>query len=252
MTGDDTHARFEEAEEVGRNPSCLLLMIEEWVDQYDGRARVVSEIVWPGRSKAEAAEGLRHEALLNHALADTHATVLSPFDGHLDDAVLAGAEMTHPTVVEGGRRRPSASYRDPLAMQFGELWPLPPPPPQASEHPLEGSLAELRHALTDDPALGSLTTQRRCDLVLAVNEAANNAVRHGDGDCMTRVWNEDDEVVTEVSSPSGIVDAMAGCRRPAADALEGRGLWLINQLCDLVELRSDGAETTLRMHVKRG
>jgi hypothetical protein len=32
--------------------------------------------------------------------------------------------------------------------------------------------------------------------------------------------------------------------------MEGRGLWLINQLCDLVELRSDGSGTTLRMHVR--
>jgi len=43
---------------------------------------------------------------------------------------------------------------------------------------------------------------------------------------------------------------MAGRRRPAADAAAGRGLWLINQLCDLVELRSGAAGTTLRMHIR--
>jgi hypothetical protein len=43
---------------------------------------------------------------------------------------------------------------------------------------------------------------------------------------------------------------MAGRRRPAADALEGRGLWLINQLCDLVEMRSDPSGMTVRMHVR--
>jgi anti-sigma regulatory factor (Ser/Thr protein kinase) len=121
---------------------------------------------------------------------------------------------------------------------------------QVSEHPLDGSLFELRHAVAEDPALRSLSSGRRTDLVLAVNEAATNAVRYGEGDCVTRVWHERGEVVTEVSSRSGIADVTAGCRRPAADALEGRGLWLINQLCDLVELRSDGAETTLRMHVR--
>ena len=97
--------------------------------------------------------------------------------------------------------------------------------------------------------LGSLSAQRRSDLVFAINEAASNAVKHGNVTCMTRIWHEGDEVVTEVSSPSGIPDVMAGRRRPAADALQGRGLWLINQLCDLVELRSGTSGTTLRMHV---
>jgi anti-sigma regulatory factor (Ser/Thr protein kinase) len=135
-------------------------------------------------------------------------------------------------------------------MRFGELWPLAPAPGHVSEHPLDGSLSELRHAVAEDPALNSLSPARRTDLVLAVNEAATNAVRHGDGECMTRVWHERGEVVTEVSSHPGIADVAAGCRRPPTDALDGRGLWLINQLCDLVELRSDAVEMTLRMHVR--
>ena len=46
-------------------------------------------------------------------------------------------------------------------------------------------------------------------------------------------------------------DACAGRRRPRWDSTDGRGLWLINQVCDLVELRSRGGETVLRMHVTR-
>jgi anti-sigma regulatory factor (Ser/Thr protein kinase) len=250
VAGDAVDARFVNVERVGRNPSCLLPMIEEWVSSHAGRARVVSEVVWPGRREAEAAEALRQEALLNHALAGTEATVLSPFDGRrLDEAVLAGVEMTHPTVLESGRRRASASYRDPESMHFGELWPLPPAPQQASEHPLDGSLADLRHAVAEDPALAALPAERRHDLVFAVNEVATNAVRHGDGECMTRIWSERDEVVIEVSFHTRLEDVLAGCRRPPADARDGRGLWLINQLCDLVELRTDGGETTLRMHI---
>ena len=66
-------ARCEDLQEVGRNPSCLLEMIEEWVASHDGRARVVSEVVWPGRSHAESVEALRHEALVNHALAGSES-----------------------------------------------------------------------------------------------------------------------------------------------------------------------------------
>jgi anti-sigma regulatory factor (Ser/Thr protein kinase) len=252
VVGDEVgEIRFEDLGRVGRNPGRVLPMIEEWVVAHSGRARVVSEVVWPGRSYAESIEGLRHEALVNYALADSEAKVMSPFDAeHLDPDVLAGVEMTHPTVLDGGRRRASIAYRDPLAVPFDELWPLPEPPGPVSEHPLQGSLLDLRHAVADDPALGSLSAQRRSDLVLAVNEAATNAVRHGDDECLTRIWHEGDEVVTEVSMHTGIPDVMAGRRRPPADALDGRGLWLINQVCDLVELRSTPSGTTLRLHVR--
>lgn len=244
-------ARLEDVEEVGRNPSCLLSMIEDWVASHDGHARVVSEVVWPGRPRAEAIEALRHEAVVNHALAGSSATVMSPFDVQgLDEDILAGVEMTHPTVVEDGRRRAGSAYTDPMSAAFGELWPLDAPAGPVSEHTLDGSLMDLRRIIAGDPALETLSAERRSDLVLAVNEAASNAVKHGDATCTTRIWHDGDEVVTEVSSPSGIPDVMAGRRRPAADAVDGRGLWLINQICDLVELRSGTSGTTLRMHVK--
>src|ERR1039458_9512059 len=85
----DTEASFADMEEVGRNPSCLLPMIEDWMNDHGGRARVVSEAIWPGRSYPETAECLRHEALLNQALADADAAILSPYDAaHLDSETL--------------------------------------------------------------------------------------------------------------------------------------------------------------------
>jgi hypothetical protein len=36
---------------------------------------------------------------------------------------------------------------------------------------------------------------------------------------------------------------------PPRTADRGRGLWLVNQLCDLVELRSDEEETVVRLHM---
>lgn len=244
-------ARWEDAEQVGRNPGRLVAMIEEWVASHDGHARVVSEAVWPGRSRAEAMEALRQGALVDHTLAGSGATIMSTFDAqHLDEDILDGVEMTHPTVVVGGERRAGATYTDPLSMASGEMWPLQDPTGSVSEHPLDGSLGELRRAIADDPVLGSLPADRRSDLVFAINEAASNAVRHGHDTCTTRIWHDGDEVVSEVSSASRINDVMAGRHRPPADALQGRGLWLINQLCDLVEIRSGTSGTTLRMHVK--
>jgi hypothetical protein len=78
----------------------------------------------------------------------------------------------------------------------------------------------------------------------------SNAVRHGDGHCRTRIWESGSSVVSEVSSKTTVSDTLAGRVRPPLDATDGRGLWLINQVCDLVELRSGADGMTLRMHVR--
>ena len=46
-----------------------------------------------------------------------------------------------------------------------------------------------------------------------------------------------------------IIDPQAGQRRPGPDATGGHGLWLVYQVCDLVEVRSDETGTTIRMHM---
>jgi anti-sigma regulatory factor (Ser/Thr protein kinase) len=250
--GEDAAAvRFEDMIEVGRNPACLLPMIEDWLDAHDRRARVISEPMWPERSYAETAECLRHEALLNHALADSAARILCPYDAvHLETVVLEGAESTHPWVRDAAGSRPSARYEDPLRGSLNERWPLDDPTEPTSEHIFAGDLRSLRRAVHADPFLDSLPRERREDVVFAINEAAANAVRHGDGRCTTRLWRDGRSVVSEVSFDTPVPDVLAGRRRPAPDASSGRGLWLINQVCDLVELRTDGAGTTLRMHVR--
>jgi anti-sigma regulatory factor (Ser/Thr protein kinase) len=236
--------------EVGRNPACLLGMLEEWMAAHPGRARVVSEPMWPQRSAAEAAECLRHEALLNDAFAKMPASFLCPYDAeHLAAEIIAGAEMTHPHLLDETGARPSGTYGDPLTLASGAAWPLHEPAGPVHEHPYDGDLRALRHDLAADPFVAELEATRREDLVFAVNEAVANAVRHGDGIATTRVWRDGDEIISEVNATSRFDDPYAGRRRPSADAPDGRGLWMINQLCDLVELRSDADGLHLRLHV---
>jgi anti-sigma regulatory factor (Ser/Thr protein kinase) len=251
LADDAADLRFEDMNEVGRNPAWILPMIQEWVDEHDGRARVISEPMWPERSYAETAECLRHEALLNHALAGTGARILCPYDAeHLDASVLEGAALTHPLLRDAAGSRLSERYEDPLGGWLSERWPLDDPTEPMSEHIFAGDLGSLRHAVAADPSLAGLTRERRDDVVFVVNEAVTNAVRHGDGRCTARLWHDGRSVVSEVSFDTPVPDVLAGRRRPRPDALSGRGLWLINQLCDLVELRSAAAGTTLRMHVR--
>jgi hypothetical protein len=63
------------------------------------------------------------------------------------------------------------------------------------------------------------------------------------------VWHDGNEIVCEIRDGGTIADPLVGTRRPAPDALGGHGLWLVRQVCDLVELNSDANGTTVRMHM---
>jgi anti-sigma regulatory factor (Ser/Thr protein kinase) len=239
-----------DAADAGRNPSRLIPVVLDWLADHGPRARVISESVWPGRGDPEVAECLRHEALVNVALAAEPVSVLCPFDAeHLDAEVVAGAHMTHPQVLDERGVRVSERYGDPLDLARGETWPQVDPSPPISDLHFEGDLWALRRSLAGDELLAVLAPGRREDLVFAVNEAVSNAVRHGDGTCRARVWRDGDRIVSEIETTTPIEDPLAGRRRPDVTATSGRGLWLINQLCDLVELRSGPRGASVRMHV---
>jgi anti-sigma regulatory factor (Ser/Thr protein kinase) len=243
--------RFEDMSELGHNPSCLISVYEAWIEEHEGRVRVVGEAVWPGRSYAEIVECLRHEALVNQALGASSAWLMCPYDAErLGSDTLAGAEMTHPQIVDSrGSRRPSPRYGDQLDVLAAAEWPQEPASEPVSELVFGGDLHSLRHAVAADPIASSLDLDRISDLVFVVNEAATNALRHGDGEYTTRLWHDGASVVSEVRTSSRVEDLMAGRRRPPVHGEGGRGLWLINQICDLVELRSCQEGTSLRMHM---
>jgi anti-sigma regulatory factor (Ser/Thr protein kinase) len=93
-----------------------------------------------------------------------------------------------------------------------------------------------------------LSGDRTANLVLAASELAANTLRHTSGGGTLRVWHTRLEIVCQVEDEGWITDPLAGRRRrPAAEP--GHGLWLVNQLCDLVELRSGPAGTTVRLHM---
>lgn len=242
--------------EVGRNPACIIPVWQRFVDTQRGRGRQprgVGEPVWPGRSGAELAECRRHESLLNLAFHDGPPwALLCPYDRTtLDPAVLAEAERTHPHVVDGAERRESACFEGDEAAGQPFAAPLPDPPPDALELRVDGgSLGELRRRVVAAAAAAGLDEHRRRDLVLAVNEIATNSVRHGGGNGTFRLWQRPDGVVCELHDDGTIEDPLAGRRRPELDRTSGRGLWLANHLCDLVELRSSPQGTVVRLHVR--
>jgi anti-sigma regulatory factor (Ser/Thr protein kinase) len=85
---------------------------------------------------------------------------------------------------------------------------------------------------------------------VAVNEVATNAVIHGGGPGTLRVWQERGCVISEVSDPGQLTDPLAGRIPPGPNSEHGRGLLLVNYLCDLVRVHTDATSTTIRLHMR--
>jgi anti-sigma regulatory factor (Ser/Thr protein kinase) len=126
--------------------------------------------------------------------------------------------------------------------------PLPPEEATSFEFDRTG-LAEVRRRVEKIAEAAGLGQRATADLVLAASELAANSVAHGGGAGILRVWREDDRLVLDFEDAGWISEPLAGRLRPAVTQKGGRGLWLANQLCDLVQIRSSAAGTTVRLQV---
>jgi len=110
-------------------------------------------------------------------------------------------------------------------------------------------LSQVRALVLQHARLAGLTESRANDLVLAVSEVAANTLRYTHAPGTLALWHDTHEVICEIHDEGVISDPLVGRRRPAPDASGGHGLWLVHQVCDLVELTSDTSGTTIRMHM---
>jgi anti-sigma regulatory factor (Ser/Thr protein kinase) len=116
-------------------------------------------------------------------------------------------------------------------------------------HTYRSDLSQVRALVLEQARLAGLTEGKANDLVLAVSEVAANTLRHTQSTGTLSIWHDEAEVICEIHDTGTISDPLAGKRRPAPDALGGHGLWLVHQVCDLVELTSDADGTVVRMHM---
>ena len=250
--GADVEAvTFTDMAGVGANPSRIIPAWREFVDEHGGRpARGIGEPVWEGRDADELVECQLHEALLNVAFADEDLRLLCPYDARLGAAVIREALCSHPHISTEAGVRPSRDYRAGRLLGPFEA-PLPPPPGHTEVLGFDrDGLAELRRTVAAAAQRAGFRRERAHDLVLVTHELAGNSVRHGAGHGVLRIWTEDDAVVCEVRDRGRLRDPLAGRRRPHPEATSGWGLWLANQLCDLVQLRSGPDGTVVRARMR--
>lgn len=247
---------FRDMAEVGRNPARIIPAWREFfaASGGDGRGvRGIGEPIWAARPHDELVESQRHEALINLAFTGSAGRILCPYDtSSLDPWIIREAERSHPFIGDGTTWRTSPSYRglDAIARPFDE--PLPEPAAAPFELDFEtGPLVTVRRFVEYHALAFGLNHDRTSELLIAVSEVAANSLRHAGGGGRVRIWLEGDEVVCEIRDAGSIDDPLIGRRRPAHVDEGGLGLWLVNQLSDLVQLRSHRGGTVVRMHKSR-
>jgi anti-sigma regulatory factor (Ser/Thr protein kinase) len=253
LGGESGQVSYGDMAELGRNPGRLIPAVRAFAETHPGRrVRYISEPVWPGRSAAENCEATRHEALINLAFSHAPVSIMCPYDAAgLTPAALSEARFTHPALLQNGQPLPSADFAGPGVLPPECDRPLPAPPSFAQTLGYSADLRPVRRLVADHANQAGLTPERASDLVLAVSEIAANTLRHTSGDGLLRAWHTGQEILCEVQDYGWITDPLAGRQRRPADE-PGHGLWVVNQVCDLVEVRTGQARTTVRLHMRLG
>ncbi len=244
--------RFADMAQAGGNPARIISAWRAFADENADAELLwgIGEAVYPARSPAELTECQLYEGLLNIAIeAQTPLRLLCPYDVQaLAADVVAAARRSHPYLSSGGEDTGSADFRpfDAVA-EFAR--PLSPRPGTAAMLPFAlGGLREVRAFTADQARQAGFGGDRVPALVAAVNEIATNSLQHGGGHGQVYGWPADGMLLFEVADQGHFAAPMAGRLRPNGDS--GAGLWLANQICDLVQICATPAGTSVRLYFR--
>jgi anti-sigma regulatory factor (Ser/Thr protein kinase) len=235
LAADCPRVDFKDMVAVGRNPARIIPLWQDFVDRNQGRpCRGVGEPVHEGRRPAALVECHQHETLTNIAFPDTDFHLLCPYAATQPESVLARARASHPWWAGArnpvfDRRADADTLAQPLPEPFGATTML--------RFDLD-SVTGIRDYAAGKARRFGLDADAVERLALAVHEVMVNSIDHGGGGGMLRLWVEDGDLVCEVRDEGVISDPLVGRRRPTLTQPRGRGMWMVNQLCDLVQVRS--------------
>jgi anti-sigma regulatory factor (Ser/Thr protein kinase) len=252
LGADAAAVRFADMEALGRNPARIIPFWREFLDESGGGpVRGIGEPVWPGREPAEIDECERHESLLNVAFSSPPAwSLLCPYDGAaFGEEVLQKVSHSHASVSRDGVSKHSDEHlvgRDCFAGDLSRQ----PAATESFEFDRD-KLAEVRRRVERAAEQAGIPVPDAADLIIAASELAANSVAHGGGSGTLRTWQDAGRLLIEFEDEGSIEEPLAGRLRPQPTQEGGRGLWLANQLCDLVQIRSHPGCTTVRLQASR-
>jgi anti-sigma regulatory factor (Ser/Thr protein kinase) len=100
-----------------------------------------------------------------------------------------------------------------------------------------------------------LDRARGQDLALAVTEAVGNVIKHGGGGGQLELIQDDNRaLIARISDTGSGMPPNPAAALPPADETAGRGMYLIQQVCDRVEYQTGPGGTTvlLEMNLRNG
>ncbi|GAB3325391.1 sensor histidine kinase [Geodermatophilus aquaeductus] len=215
------------------------------------RVRAVGEVDF-GATVADWREWQAYESVINAAFAPFPLWGLCVFSATLPEPLLATARHTHPGLVTADGWTANRDYVDPAT--YLRTLPVPDEPLEATPPALaDDAIADytgLRHAVR--ALLETVDGPRDVleDFLMAVDEMASNAVRHGAPPAGLRLWTAPGRLVCTVrDSGRGWDDPFAGYGPAHGADLShgGMGLWLARQLCDHVAIRRDEHGVSVRL-----
>ena len=253
---DAVRVFFADMSAVGANPARIIPAWRDFVNRYGlpGKSlRGIGEPIWSTRTADELVECQRHESLLNVAFGHGRPwLLLCPYDtAALDSAVIDEARRSHEFVVDGGSSRESEDFRGIEACGAAFSVPLRPTPAGLDELTFErDGLRHVRELVRKHSIVVGLDQSRADNMAIAANEVATNSIVHGGGRGTVRIWEDAGWVICEVRD-RGVFDLPLADREALGpDPSSPRGLWLANQLCDLLQIRTFHGETAVRLQMR--
>jgi hypothetical protein len=249
---DAVRVHFVDMAELGRNPAHIIPGWQRFLEAHskDGqRMRGIGEPIWAGRRREEIVECQLHEALLNVAVdPEVPFWLLCPYNSDLlDDEVIAEAHRSHPVIIDSGAIPGSPLYGGARHVEhfFGAGLPeLDGVPDQLYFN--RTTLQRILPFVAARALTGGVAADQAADLAVSAHHVASSSLQRAALGGVVRFWRRPDAVVCEVRDHTWLADPLAGRRLTSRG--ERDGLWLANQTCDLVQVRSTQAGTTVRMH----
>lgn len=214
-------------------------------------ARGLAVPAWHARRPAVVAEQQLAEALLCAAIdPDTPLWLRCAYDlERIDSATLRHVGCSHPYLVLGAVRRPSRRYAGLIHLQvlFEQRLPAPAASGLRFTFVRTADLATVRRRVQAHTGAAALGANAADNLTFAVHELAVDALTYGGGPSTLLLGRERAALVCEVRDSGHMSVPATTPRHSGPNPPHRRGLWLANQLCDLVQVRSGSWGTAARI-----
>jgi MEDS: MEthanogen/methylotroph, DcmR Sensory domain len=249
------YVEFVDMHELGHNPARIIPAWQHFLDSKANQRspiRGIGEPIWPRRRSQELLECQFHEALLNVAIdPEIPFWLICPYDAAaLSPDVLDEAHRSHPVILDSNLYYGSSRYEGRAHVESiftAELPELKFQPAVAVFTP--NNVTRVAAYVKLEFHVGGLGARKASDLAEVIQRLASSSLHRGATVGTVRIFRQPDDLICEVVDDTVIVDPLIGRHAPTDG--EDDSLWIANQMCDLVQVRSSSAGTTVRVHAWR-